>query len=133
MKRGTRVRVVSGKKSVGVEGTVFWEGPNKYGEGMRLGLKDENEETHWVNADHVEVLEESPDSGPAARPDGPAVDESRLTKGARVEIGGGLTGEIFWVGPNKFGPGLRLGVKDQDGRKHWVDAAAVRLEEEEAS
>jgi len=134
MQKGTRVRVVSGRKSRGVEGTVFWEGPNKYGEGTRLGIKDDDEETHWVNAEHVEVLA-APEGGEereAARAEAATseVDVSKLVKGARVKWGSGAAGVIFWVGPNKYGPGLRLGVTSDEGGKVWLDAATVEVEGE---
>ena len=129
MKKGARVRVARGRKSQGVEGTVFWEGPNKYGEGTRLGIKDAGGETHWVSAEHVDLLDaaEGEDAEQAkAAPAGPGPDASLLQKGARVGWDGGA-GTIFWVGQNKFGPGLRLGVTGDDEQKHWLDAAEVQV------
>jgi hypothetical protein len=128
MQKGTRVRVVSGRKSKGVEGAVFWEGPNKYGEGTRLGIKDDDDETHWVNAEHVEVIAAAP-GAEEAEAAAAEVDESKMQKGARVRWGDGNTGVIFWVGPNKYGPGLRLGVTSDAGGKVWLDAATVEVEE----
>jgi hypothetical protein len=137
MKKGDRVRVARGK-SQGVEGTVFWEGPSKYGEGRRLGLKDAKDATHWVDAELVELLDaaeegeqQAPEKPAPQQPTGPAPDASQLTKGARVRWGGG-EGVIFWVGENKFGPGLRLGVTGDDEEKHWLDAAGVQLVQEAA-
>jgi len=132
MKKGARVRVVRGRKSQGVEGTVFWEGPNKYGEGTRLGVKDAEGETHWINAEHVDLLDADADADADAEeaeksaPAGPAPDTSLLQKGARVGWDGGA-GTIFWVGQNKFGPGFRLGVTGDDEQKHWLDAAEVQV------
>jgi hypothetical protein len=131
MKKGARVRVARGRKSQGVEGTVFWEGPNKFGEGTRLGIKDAGGETHWISAEHVELLDaaEGEEAAEPSAPAGPAPDASLLQKGARVGWDGGA-GTIFWIGQNKFGPGLRLGVTGDDEQKHWVDAAEVQVLEE---
>jgi len=130
MNKGDRVRVVRGRKSMGVDGTVFWEGPNKYGEGTRLGLKDADGETHWVPSENVELLDTKQGEDPAPKTTGGAPDESQLTKGARVRWRDDK-GVIFWVGQNKFGPGLRLGVTGADEQKHWLDAAEVQLVVEE--
>ena len=35
--KGQRVKVIKGRKAVGVTGTVFWIGDNKWGEGKRIG------------------------------------------------------------------------------------------------
>ena len=51
------VRVVKGRKvSKGTEGKVFWIGPNKYGSGERVGIKELNGTVHWTHADNVEVV-----------------------------------------------------------------------------
>lgn len=40
----------------------------------------------------------------------------------------GATGTVFWIGPNKFGPGKRLGVRSSaDAEALWVDETAVEL------
>ncbi len=48
-------------------------------------------------------------------------------KGDRVKIlegnGSGRLGEVFWTGPNKWGPGSRLGVRGDDGEAYWVNEA----------
>ncbi|MEC7948822.1 MAG: hypothetical protein VX265_14740, partial [Myxococcota bacterium] len=31
----------------------------------------------------------------------------------------------FWKGPNKYGPGERLGLRGDDGETHWIDSASV--------
>jgi hypothetical protein len=63
--KGKRVRVVKGRKiKIGVEGTCFWYGSGKQFSPsrwagkppMRVGFKDDSGETHWTNADNVEVL-----------------------------------------------------------------------------
>lgn len=54
-----------------------------------------------------------------------------MEKGERVEITGGRDGvgqigEIFWKGPNKFGPGDRYGVRADDGATYWVVEADIQ-------
>lgn len=53
-----------------------------------------------------------------------------FSKGDRVRITGGrqgvgLTGEVFWKGPNKYGPGERLGVRGDDGQTYWTTDSDV--------
>jgi len=52
-----------------------------------------------------------------------------VKKGDRVKItdgkGSGQHGEVFWTGPNKWGPGTRLGVRGDDGETYWVNDAGV--------
>lgn len=113
--KGDRVRVVGGRKSKGATGTIFWVGENKYGEGQRFGLHGDDGETHWIPEEHCEPWSEAP-----PEPTGPEVqrgDRVRWTEGEQP-----LEGEVFWLGPNKFGPGTRCGVKDDDGETHWVDS-----------
>lgn len=48
-----------------------------------------------------------------------------MEKGERVRIvggrqGKGLTGAIFWKGPDKYNGGDRYGVKGDDGETYWV-------------
>jgi len=42
-------------------------------------------------------------------------------KGDRVRAGD-LEGEVFWVGRSKFGPGTRVGLRDDAGATHWLSA-----------
>lgn len=52
--RGKRVRVVeTAKQSAGVEGEVVWYGPSKFGDGMRVGVKDDAGAMHWVAESQV--------------------------------------------------------------------------------
>src|SRR5581483_8489500 len=45
----------------------------------------------------------------------------KASKGVPV----GITGQVFWSGPNKFGPGLRIGVDlNGENARIFVDAAA---------
>lgn len=122
MEKGTRVVVVGGRKAKGVTGTVFWTGPDRYSEGLRVGVRGDDGETHWLSAEHVEKLDAEADPGPAEAPE--------VDKGARVSWSAGgetLEGEVFWIGENKFGPGQRLGVRDAAGETHWLDAVRVQV------
>jgi hypothetical protein len=56
--KGTQVKIVRGRKARGEEGTVFWYGPNKYGEGMRVGVETASGK-HFINAAHIRVLSEA--------------------------------------------------------------------------
>lgn len=117
MDKGSRVRIVKGRKAVGVTGTVFWLGDNKFGEGKRAGIEGDDGETYWIA---TENLEESDDAPPEVEP--PA-------KGERVRFeleGVEVEGEVFWVGEAKSGRGYRLGVRDAAGEAHWVDARRAR-------
>ena len=33
----------------------------------------------------------------------------------------GATGVVFWVGANKYGPGMRLGIHADHGKTLWID------------
>ena len=54
-----------------------------------------------------------------------------MDKGARVTIisgkGKDVSGEVFWKGENKWGPGERLGVRGDDGETYWVADSDVEL------
>lgn len=129
--KGKRVKVVKGRKAKGVEGTVFWHGKNKYGDGMRVGIKSDDGETHWVDVTHVEELEDGTEAAEeAATAEQAETTESLPPKGTRVawdDEHGTSCGEVFWTGQNKYGPGMRLGVKDEAGETHWIDAATARV------
>ncbi len=47
-----------------------------------------------------------------------------VDKGTRVTItkgkGTGVSGTIFWVGANKWGPGQRFGIRGDDGETYWA-------------
>lgn len=53
---------------------------------------------------------------------------ARYSKGDQLAIAHGksnvgVRGEIFWTGANKYGPGFRYGLKDENGETYWVDEA----------
>ena len=55
-----------------------------------------------------------------------------IEKGDRVEIVGGKQGvgeegDVFWVGPSKYGKGLRVGVKTDAGETVWAAEKQVRV------
>lgn len=129
--KGDRAAVVSGARDVGVRGQVFWVGENKFGPGLRYGLRGDDGETYWVDEANIGPEETAP---PA--PEQPAGSQSPvLSKGTRVEIVGGRqgkgeVGEIFWAGDSKFGPGMRYGIRVGE-QTYWVDGRHVKALEEE--
>lgn len=56
-------------------------------------------------------------------------DKKGIGKGDRVKVTSGrsegVTGTVFWMGQNKYGPGDRFGVRGDDGQTHWVDGTEV--------
>ena len=134
--KGTSMAIARGKANVGVRGTIFWSGANKYGSGFRYGLKDDSGATYWVDEADLGSPEDAPPappSAPQAKPPAGANGggpKAPLEKGARVEITGGregvgAEGEVFWTGDSKFGEGMRYGVKSDEGTTYWVDGAFV--------
>lgn len=122
--KGDRAAIVSGRKNpVGVRGQIFWIGENKYGDGMRYGLRGDDGETYWCDESHLGPEETAP---PAPEGGGP---KEALDKGARVSItkgpSAGVEGEVFWVGESRYGPGMRYGIKDDAGETHWADSHQV--------
>ena len=127
MDKGTRIRIVKGRKGRGVVGTVFWEGPNNWGEGTRLGVEGDDGETYWVASDNVEPLDKKEDPGLPPSPDVP--------KGARVSWkrgGDAGTGVVFWVGKGKNGR-ARVGLNDDETEETlWLDTRLVTVMEDDA-
>ncbi|MEZ4316823.1 MAG: hypothetical protein R3F61_04955 [Myxococcota bacterium] len=122
MDKGTRVKVVKGKKNVGLTGTIFWLGDNRWGEGKRAGIEGDDGETYWIGLEHLEVTNDAP----------PEVEVPAKGERVRFELEGvEVEGEVFWVGENKSGRGMRLGVRDAGGEAHWVDARRARPAVEE--
>ncbi|MEM7605891.1 MAG: hypothetical protein AAF411_11095 [Myxococcota bacterium] len=129
--KGDDLEVVGGK-SAGARGEVFWTGPNKFGPGFRYGMRTADGQTHWVDEADVKPAE---GPAPEAEPKAPA--KPALTKGSTVRITGGRegvgrSGEVFWSGPNKFGPGHRYGVRDGDDT-FWVDENQIEVLQEAAA
>lgn len=138
MKKGTQVEILPPHENQGVQGFVFWTGPDRYNEELlRLGVKDQDGTAYWVNSDQVKALDGAaaaagggngaarPANGAprpaAAAPDGPAPE-----RGSMVQWATG-TGKVFWCGPSKFGDGIRVGVEDNSGEKHWLEAHQVTV------
>lgn len=126
--KGDELAIVDGKSDIGVRGTIFWSGANKYGPGFRYGLKDEDGETYWVDEANLGT----PEGAPAPAPKPPREAKPALEKGSYVEITGGKEGkgekgEVFWVGDSKFGKGLRYGIRNDGGTTFWVDEDFVTL------
>ncbi len=121
MDKGTRVKVVRGRKGVGKTGVIFWIGENKYGDGKRIGLEGDDGETYWIPMDDVEETSEvaaTTHVGPEA------------SKGSKVKWGPEgeeSYGTVFWFGAAKNGRGNRIGVNDQHGETHWFNTKQVTV------
>lgn len=53
-----------------------------------------------------------------------------MEKGTRVVVIGGrkakgVTGTVFWTGPDQYSDGLRVGVRGDDGETYWLRAEQV--------
>ena len=132
MEKGTRVRVTGGRKHKGEVGTVFWQGPDAWREGgTRLGLHGDAGETLWVRSDYCEPV---PPDDPQFQP--PTAEEPDVQRGSAVCWRDGNQdhrGVVFWVGPSKSGPGVRLGIKhEQTMETIWRSARGVTLASEES-
>ncbi len=141
IEKGMRVKITRGAGRLR-EGVVFWIGGGNRGE--RVGLRTDDNETLWADLDAVR-----PTSAPVPKSDAPITarpkdydeddereeqdedDEAPATKpafakGSRVRWNKGRntgTGTTFWIGKNKFGDGMRVGVKDDEtGETVWADA-----------
>lgn len=134
------VQVVGGRKvPKGTTGTVFWtDAPTNP---ARLGIKDANDTTHWVDARWCEVVyADFPVGGaPAcgwvayrdalrAQEEGRKATLPKVQKGDTVTLTTtGLTGTVFWT------KGTRLGVRFSNARdaagnyidRAWADLAEV--------
>lgn len=121
LEKGARVAIVGGRKGNGVRGEIFWIGENKYGPGMRYGVKGDDAETYWVDQDHIGPEDAVPETKVEAKP--------ALDKGQWVEVtkgrDAGQKGEIFWVGDSRFGAGKRYGLKNADDETIWADGQQV--------
>ncbi len=119
MDKGTRVEVIDGD-SQGVTGTVFWTGPDRYSENdTRLGIKGDDGQTYWMSSRDVEKSDRKMEV-----PEAPPVQRGDRVRWAEGE------GTIFWAGPSKFGDGVRVGIEDDNGDKHWLDARQLTIVEQ---
>ena len=51
--KGDHVKVISGECE-GAQGTIFWWGKSRYGDGMRAGVEpDGGGEKMWIDAEHL--------------------------------------------------------------------------------
>ncbi|MCA9620115.1 MAG: hypothetical protein KC731_13910, partial [Myxococcales bacterium] len=126
--KGDRAAIVAGRKGLGVRGQIFWIGENKYGSGMRYGLRGDDGQTYWVDEASL-----GPEAGAPPPPEAP-VAKPALDKGTVVRLVGtkdaGKIGSIFWVGESKYGVGMRYGVRvDGEEDAYWVDEANVEVVE----
>ncbi|MEZ4335309.1 MAG: hypothetical protein R3B82_01660 [Sandaracinaceae bacterium] len=123
--KGDRAAIVAGRKNpVGIRGQIFWVGENKYGDGMRYGLRGDDGETYWCDQSHL-----GPEDAAPPPPEGSTGPKEAIDKGARVSItkgpSAGVEGEVFWVGESRYGPGMRYGIRDEAGETHWADSHQV--------
>lgn len=134
------VQVVGGRKvPKGTKGTVFWtDAPTNP---ARLGIKDANDTTHWVDARWCEVVYAdfpvggAPACGWVAYRDALRAQEEsykatlpKVKKGDTVTLAtSGLTGKVFWAKDTRLGVGFGT-AKDAAGNytdKAWADLAEV--------
>lgn len=57
-----------------------------------------------------------------------AVDRGKtvvVVKGRKVPLG--TTGECFWIGPNRFGSGDRIGIRTEQDETFWTAASNVKV------
>lgn len=127
--KGSRVKIVGGTQGVGVVGTIFWWGDSKYGDGMRAGVSGDDDETYWVDSEHL--------GQPDAEVDDEVLETAEKAKafkrGDRVKVvegrDAGSEGTIFWWGESKWGDGMRAGIETDDGEKVWADASELAAAE----
>lgn len=120
--KGAKIKIIGGTEGVGKVGHIFWWGDSKFGDGMRAGVKGEDEETYWVDEENLgwpdeEIPEDILELAEQA---------SQFGKGDRVRVTGGKSadaeGVIFWWGESKWGDGMRAGLKTDDDETVWADA-----------
>ena len=138
--KGRPVTVVGGRKvKKGTKGTVFWtDAPVNP---IRVGVKDANDMTHWVDARWCEAsyadfpVGGTPACGWVAYRDALwAQEESfkatlpKVSKGDIVLIAtSGLTGTVFWTKDTRIGVGFGSEKDAQGGyvNKAWADLTQV--------
>lgn len=113
LQKGDRVFVRQlGKPDV--RGKITWVGPNRYGPGMRYGIRDDGGAMHW--ADETSVEREATEPGPG-----------EIQKGSRVRVVGGahegVIGDVFLCPPTG-----RVAIRDDDEETYWVERDLLELE-----
>jgi hypothetical protein len=138
--KGRMVTVVGGRRvKKGTEGTVFW-GDTPVNP-VRVGIKDANDMTHWVDARWCEAsYADFPVGGaPAcgwvvyrdalrAQEEGYKATLPKVSKGDVVLIStSGLTGTVFWTKDTRIGVGFGSDKDAQGGyvNKAWADLTQV--------
>ena len=137
--KGRTVVVVGGRKvKKGTKGTVFWtDSPTNP---ARVGIKDANDATHWVDARWCEtVYADFPVGGaPAcgwvayrdalrAQEEGYKATLPKVRKGDEVTLStSGLTGKVFWAKDTRIGVGF--GTK-RDAAGNYIEKAWANLSE----
>ncbi|MEM9696677.1 MAG: hypothetical protein AAGA56_29315 [Myxococcota bacterium] len=125
--KGQRAAIVKGK-GAGVRGSIFWSGANKYGPGMRYGLRGDDGETYWVDEFSLGSEEGAPPAPPKTEGTVDAVDKGTTV---RVVAGPdkGKEGEVFWTGRSRYRDQPRYGVRTGEGEDDtaWVDHDQVEV------
>jgi hypothetical protein len=124
--KGDRVAIVGGRQGIGERCEVFWIGENKYGPGMRYGVKNESGTTYWVDESDV-VAEANAGDVPKPAPK-PAGEGASFERGDHVVIidgpDKGQKGEVFWTGASRYSNQSRYGIKSGEDT-FWADANQV--------
>jgi hypothetical protein len=89
----------------------------------RAAYEAQQAEEAKVRAAKAAKLEEQRQTAEALR--GKAVRVRRAT----AKISRGTTGVLFYVGPNRFGEGFRVGFKDASGTAYWTTAGNIVAED----
>lgn len=114
MDKGTRVKIINGNGKDQV-GTVFWTGKDRYGDGLRLGVRGDDGETYWISQRDVEKSD-------AVLPEGDTFDKDDRVRFRKDGVE--CYGTVFWLGQSRNGPGQRLGIRDDNDPEEavWLDA-----------
>lgn len=141
-RKGRTVQVVGGRKVPrGTKGVMFWQNDAK--SPTRIGMKDANDTTHWVDIRWCQAVYEDfpvggePACGWVAYRDALRAQEHgykamlpKVRKGDTVTLStSGLTGTVFWAQDTRIGVGLGT-EKDAAGYykdKAWADISEVAI------
>lgn len=138
--KGRTVQVVGGRKvPKGTKGTVFWtDSPTNF---TRIGMKDANDATHWVDARWCEATYADfpvggvPACGWVAYRDALRAQEEsfkatlpKVKKGDTVTLSTtGLTGTVFWAKDTRLGVGFGTEKDAQGGYVHKAWASLMEV------